>query len=83
MSRAILVAFSRSLAAPVEKWSKTRSSAARPPIARAIVASSSFFETQYLSSVGRVIVTPSAPPRGMIETLCTGSLSSSTIAISA
>jgi hypothetical protein len=69
---AVAVAFLMSSPAPVVMSPILSSSATRPP---SITASRSISsrEMRYLSSVGSCIVKPSACPRGMIVTLCTGS----------
>ena len=54
--RAIAVAFSMSLDAPVVGSWNTSSSATRPPIAYAIWSSSSLRVVEYLSCVGMTIV---------------------------
>ena len=73
MRRASSVACLRSFDAPVVSWPNTSSSAARPPIAWRIRARICSRFRLYWSSSGIVHVTPSAIPRGMIVTLCTGS----------
>ncbi|MCY1235416.1 hypothetical protein D9M72_480310 [compost metagenome] len=83
MSRAILVARSKSLEAPVLMALRKTSSAARPP--KRIATSSSMLSLyfEYLSCSGSCQVTPSAQPRGMIVTLCTGSALGSSLATTA
>ena len=81
--RAMSVARSMSLPAPVVMWPRNFSSAMRPPIITVIVASRYSFVCEYLSSDGSCIVTPSARPRGMIVTLWTGSASGRIAATSA
>lgn len=56
MRRAVAVAFSMSLPAPVVGSWNTSSSATRPPIAYASWSSSSLRVTEYLSSTGMTIV---------------------------
>ena len=59
--------------APVVMSPNTTSSATRPPSATRIFARSSASERLKRSSSGVESVTPSAWPRGMIDTLRTGS----------
>ncbi|MEA2229162.1 MAG: hypothetical protein QOF04_2792 [Solirubrobacteraceae bacterium] len=81
--RAICVRCWRSDSAPVVTVAYTSSSAVRPPSATRIWASRSSreYETRSLSGVDSV--TPSATPRGMIDTLRTGSASGVSIPTSA
>ena len=72
--RAIVVARSMSFWAPVVGSSKISSSAERPPSSIASSSTNSLRRTRKRSSVGNVSVYPSARPRGMIDTLCTGSV---------
>ncbi len=83
IDRAIVLAFSMSLPAPVVGSWKTSSSAARPPSAYASVSISSARVWVYLSSVGSTSVCPSERPRGRIVTLCTGAECGSAQATSA
>ena len=71
--RAISVACSMSFWAPVVICEKVVSSAMRPPMQTAIRASSCSFDQLCFSSLGSCWVRPSAMPRGMIVTLCSGS----------
>ena len=73
MARASLVACSMSLEAPVVTEPKTTSSAARPPVKVAILASSSSLLISTRSPCSTCIVKPSAPEvRGTIVIFCTG-----------
>ena len=74
MRRAISVARSMSLAAPLVFCCRNSSSAMRPPIRIATCASRYSFECVWRSPVGNCTVTPNARPRGMIVTLCKGSV---------
>ena len=56
MLRAMSVALAMSSAAPVERWPKTRCSAARPPMSTAILLISSSRVMRKRSSVGRWMV---------------------------
>src|SRR2546422_996606 len=73
MRRAISVARSMSLPAPLVIWRRKSSSATRPPMRMAICASRNSRVCVCRSPSGNCIVTPSARPRGMIVTLCSGS----------
>ena len=68
MDRAILVARSMSLEAPVEMSSSIRLSAIRPPSRVQMFSSISFLVMYMTSFSGRLRVKPPAPPRGMMET---------------
>src|SRR5437016_14105004 len=72
--RAMAVAILMSPAAPVVTSPKTISSATRPPIFTARLASNSFLRLVYLSSSGNHMVDPSDGPRGMMVTLWSGSV---------
>ena len=76
MRLAMLVAIWMSPDAPVVTFSapKISSSAMRPPNAITSLASISRFEVESLSRSGSIMVRPKARPRGMIVTLCKGSL---------
>src|SRR5262249_41445412 len=71
--RARSVATSMSLPAPVVCWPKMISSAMRPPMRIAIWFCANSLDMFRRSSFGSCCVRPSARPRGMIVTLCTGS----------
>ena len=74
MLRAIEVAFSISLAAPVVTVSNTTSSAARPPTSPTSISRSSASVLRYFSSSGTCMTYPSAPMvRGTMVIFCTGS----------
>ena len=81
--RAISVARSMSLAAPLVECPISSSSAARPPIRIATCVSRSSAVCVWRSVSGSCIVTPSARPRGTIVTLCSGSAFGSSAATSA
>ena len=78
--RAISVARSMSFDAPLVMCRRNSSSATRPPIRMAICASRYSRVCVCRSPSGSCIVTPSARPRGMIVTLCSGSASGSSAA---
>ena len=73
MARAILVARSRSLLAPVVTSSQKISSATRPPMNTASSSRISPTVLRTLSSLGMDRVYPNARPRLMMLILCTGS----------
>ena len=81
IARAIVVARSMSFAAPVVGSPNTISSAVRPPssIASCVLELAAAHEVLVLAS-GSASVQPSARPRGMIDTLWTGSVPGSTCA---
>ena len=83
MRRAISVARSMSLPAPLVICRRNSSSAMRPPIRIAICASRNSRVCVCRSPSGSCIVTPSARPRGMIVTLCSGSACGSSAATTA
>ncbi len=73
------MACSKSFDAPVVICFINTSSAIRPPISTAILASKYSRLWLYRSSSGSCMVTPNARPRGIIVTLCTGSVLSERI----
>ena len=73
MARAMEVACSMSLLAPVVTESKQSSSAARPPVSVTILAKASCLSIRKRSSSSACMVNPRAPEvRGMMVILCTG-----------